>query len=307
MPSSDGVARRMLVVPGTEVAIHWIDLAEGLTEAQAAAAARLILADAAAEPLSEMHVAVGRPEEGLTPVALVSARRMEEWVAADPDIILPSPFLIPAPEQGLVRRDALAVADYRGRAAAFSAEPELAAMLVGAEPVAVADEVAVEAGLVEALERPPINLRQGPFARRRQWKLEAPRMRRMALLAVGLALLSLAEQVATILSYTFAADQLEADAEALGGAAQSNAAEGGPGFGAAAAVLFESVRVTPNVELARIDYRADGRLVATVMMDGPATLAALQSRIEAGGLRVEPGEQRTAGGRPTADLTVRPG
>ena len=40
-----------LAVPGTEVAIHWLDLAGDLTPAQAAAAARLMLADASAEPL----------------------------------------------------------------------------------------------------------------------------------------------------------------------------------------------------------------------------------------------------------------
>ena len=52
----------MLAVPGERVAIHWLELAEGLAPAQAAAAARLMLADASAEPLADMHVAVGRPE-----------------------------------------------------------------------------------------------------------------------------------------------------------------------------------------------------------------------------------------------------
>src|SRR3712207_1710480 len=81
LASASGTARRMLIVPGTEVSIHWVDLGEGLTDAQAAAAARLMLSDATAEPLSEMHVAVGRREDGLTPVALASNRRMEEWIA----------------------------------------------------------------------------------------------------------------------------------------------------------------------------------------------------------------------------------
>src|SRR6185295_2050847 len=53
-----------LAVPGTEVAIHWLDLAGDLTLAQAAAAARLMLADASAEPLAELHVAAGRAENG---------------------------------------------------------------------------------------------------------------------------------------------------------------------------------------------------------------------------------------------------
>ena len=57
------------------------------------------------------------------------------WVAADPDIILPSPFLILPPEEGLVRRDARPVPDYRGQAAAFSAEPELADLADRRRPV----------------------------------------------------------------------------------------------------------------------------------------------------------------------------
>ena len=55
-------ARSVLAVPGDQLTLHWIELAEGLAPAQAAAAARLMLADASAQPLSTMHVAVGRRE-----------------------------------------------------------------------------------------------------------------------------------------------------------------------------------------------------------------------------------------------------
>ena len=301
-------ARTVLVVPGEQVAIHWLDLAEGLTQAQAAAAARLMLADASAEPLGDMHVAVGRQERGMTPVALASAARMTAWLAGplDPDVILPSPMLLPVPEEGFVRSDRGEVSDYRGPASAFTLEPDLGEALTAGVPVEELDEGRFRAGLGAIAADPPVNLRQGPFARRRQWQLSAARQRRVAMLVIALILLSLAVQVATILVYTFAADSIEAEAEALAGGATAAGGTGGSGFGVAAATLFEAVRATPNVELTRIDYRIDGSLTATVMMDGPATLTALQARLEAGGLRVEPGETRTAGGRPTADLTVRP-
>ena len=51
--------RTALAVPGAEVAIHWLALAEGLTPAQAAAAARLMLADASAEA-ARRHACRGR-------------------------------------------------------------------------------------------------------------------------------------------------------------------------------------------------------------------------------------------------------
>lgn len=304
-------ARTVLVVPGEQVTVHWLALAEGLTVPQAAAAARLMLADATAEPLADMHVAVGRPERGLTPVALAPAASMSTWLAAaaaaalDPDLVTPSPMLLAPPDAGFVRRQVTTVWDYRGPAAAFAIEPDLAEPLVGEAPVETIDEARFAAGLPALLAAPALDLRQGPFARRRRLRLEGRRLRRIAVLAFALALLSLAVEVATILSFTFAADRLEAQAAALAGAPRGGS-DARPAFGAAAAILFEAVRATPNVELSRIDYRADGSLDATVLLDHASTFTALQARIEAGGLSVEPGERRSAGGRPAADLTMRP-
>ena len=67
-----------------------------------------------------------------------------------------------------------------------------------------------------------------------------------------------------------------------------------------------AIRATPNAELGRIDYRADGSLAATVLVDSPATLAALRQRAEASGLRVEGGTLTNAGGRASAELVLRP-
>src|SRR5688572_1502025 len=146
-------ARTVLAVPGEHVAIHWLDLGEGLAPAQAAAAARLRLADASAEPLAEMHVAVGRAERGLAPAALVPAGRMEQWLAAaaaaglDADAVVPAPLLLVAPEAGFYRRDHGALADYRGPNAAFAIEPELAEAVVGDSPTQSIGEAAFESRL----------------------------------------------------------------------------------------------------------------------------------------------------------------
>ena len=302
-------AATILAVPGDQVALHWIDLAPGLTPAQAAAAARLMLADASAEPISTMHVAIGPAENGLTPAAIVPMERMSGWLAEagaaglDLDIVVPTPLLLAPPAAGFVGRDLGEVGDYRGPAAAFTLEPELAEALIGDASVEPIDEARFEAQLADVLAAPVLNLRQGAFARRRQWKVEGGRLRRAAILTIAIVVLTLAVQVATILSYTFAADRLEAEADTL--AAPAAGADTRIGFGAAAAVLFEAIRSTPNAELARLEYRPDGSLNATVMMDGPETLAALRARLEASGLAVEAGELRSAGGRPTADLTVR--
>jgi general secretion pathway protein L len=294
-----GPARTALAVPGTEVAIHWLELAGDLTPAQAAAAARLMLADASAEPLGEMHVAAGRAENGLTAIALAPVEHMRAWLAdgLDPDLIVPESLLLPTPAEGLIRRGL----DHRGLAAAFSVEPELAELVAGGAEIAEIDEEAFAAGLPAALADPMVNLRQGAFARRRQWRVDKGGMRRIALLAAALLIVSLILQIATIMRYSFDADRMEREAAALGPGAPAR-----PNFDLLAPILFEAVRSTPNLQLTRLEYRPDGSLGATVQVDTPATLAAFRARAEASGAVTESGALQTAGGQQSAEIVLRP-
>jgi general secretion pathway protein L len=296
--------RTALAVPGAEVAIHWLELAEGLAPAQAAAAAKLMLADASAEGLGDMHVAVGTPENGLTPVALAPNALMTLWTADDPDMIVPSSLLLLPPEAGLVRRDAGAVPDYRGVGAAFSVEPDIADLLIGETPVRALGEAEYEAGLVAALSPPVLNLRQGLYARRRQWKVDASSARRVGWLVLALAVLSLVVILVQTMRYSSAASALEDEAAALGGPARTGG--GQAGFTPLASALFGAIQAVPNVELGRLEYRGDGTLVATVSGDTPATLQALRRQIQTGGLQVQEGTAQPAGPRPTAELLLRP-
>ncbi len=79
----------------------------------------------------------------------------------------------------------------------------------------------------------------------------------------------------------------------------------GAGYAALASAMFAAIRATPNAELSAILYDRDGSMRATVMADSPATISALEQRIEANGFAVEAGPMRTGGGKPTADLTVQ--
>lgn len=306
-PPPDDAARVLLAVPGEAVAIHWLELAEGLTQAQTAAAARLMLADASAEPIADMHVAVGRAEAGVTPVALAPARQMAAWLAAaeaaglDPDAVVPTPMLLAPPEAGAARHGI----DHRGRALAFAAEPELAEAVIGDADVREIDEAAFEAGLGVLVAAPPLDLRQGPFARRRLWWRESSGLRRIAVLALVLALLTLAVPLTKLALLQSSAARLEAEAAALHQRG-AGGADRAPGFAWIAPVLFAAVRATPNAELARVDYRADGSLAATILVDTPATLEMLSLRLRDGGLEVTPGALANQGGRPAAELLVRP-
>jgi general secretion pathway protein L len=330
--SADGEALPVVaVVPGDAVTLHWLEMPAGLAPAQAAAAARLIAAEASAQPLADMHVAVGAEadDEVVRPVALVPALAMAGWLGRlqaaglDPDLVLPEPLLLQPPAEGIARYGGSVVPLYRGATEAFAMEPELAALVLNGAAIVEVDDAAFEAGLAPALDAPAVNLRQGPFAKRRRWRIDWKLARRLALLAAAILIVTLGIQIASILRYTFAADRLEAEtraiaAQALPGAPSSAGASalleqrlaelrgGGVGYGAISAALFGAVRATANAELSSLLFNRDGTLKATVQADTPATVEALARRIEEAGFAVEASPARPAGGRQAADLTVRP-
>jgi general secretion pathway protein L len=319
------------VAPGEAVSLRWLELPAGLSQPQAAGAARLMAAELSAQPIGEMHVAVGRDfgEGGARCVGLVPMETMRDWLAEleiagfDADRIVPETLLVPPPAEGLATWDAGPLRLYRGQEEAFAAEPELGDLLLGGRPGVPLDSAAFAAGLVPALEQAPLDLRQGPFARRREWRLAPARARRLAVMTAALLLVSLAIQVVAIARYTIAADSAEAEtgriaAVALprspgvavtGVALTQRLAElrgGGAGFGATAGALFEAVKGTPNVELSGLAFSPDGLLRATVQADSPAAIEALRQRVETSGFAAEATAPRTGGGRRVADLTVRP-
>jgi general secretion pathway protein L len=325
-----GPPRILAAVPGDAVAVHAFEIPTGLAPAQAAAAVRIMAADVSAQPVADMHVAVGPEMEGeaLRTVALVPALAVADWLGRlqtqglDPDSLIPEPLLLTAPEEGFRRYDRRGLPLYRGRHDAFSVEPDLAALVVGDAPVETLGDVDFEQGVGEAIAVPAVDLRQGAFAKRRRWGIDWKRVRRMALVAGSILLLTLAIQIAAIFRYTFAADALEAEAAGVAAGVlpgsgpvtdparqlESRLVElggGGAGYGELAAGLFTAIRAIPNVQLTSLLFDRVGSLRATVQGDTPAAFSALEQRIEAGGFAAEVGPIRSGGGQPTAELTVR--
>lgn len=317
------------VVPGEAVALHWLEVPTGLAPAQAMAAARLVAGEVSLQPLADMHVAVGAEalEGALRPVALVPALAMAGWIGTlqaagiDPDLIIPEPLLLAPPAEGFARYHRGGTPLYRGRADAFSVEPELAELVLADAPVEEVVDEAFEGGLAAAIADPVVNLRQGPFAKRRRWKIEWPLLRRLAALATALLLVTLAIQIASIFRYTFEADRLEAErtriaTAALPGISAANAADrlgtrlaelrgGGAGYSALASGLFAAVRAVPGASLTTMAFEPDGSLRATVQGESASAIPLVQQELEAAGLSALAGPQRDAGGRTAADITVR--
>lgn len=329
-PDTQEELRLVVVVPGEAVSVHWLEVPSGLAPAQAIAAARLMASDMSAQPVADMHVAVGPEVENDRgrAVALVPGLTMAGWLGRlqgegiDPDVVLPEPLLMSAPAEGFTRYDRGDKPLFRSRNDAFSLEPELAQLIVGNAPVERLDTEGFEAGLAAELAAPAVNLRQGAFAKRRRWKIEWPLIKRLALLGFAILIVTLSIQIVSILRYTYAADALEQQAGTVSAQALrrsgtlSNAPAllkqrltdlrgSGGGYSGLAPALFEAVRSTPNAELTAMTFAPDGALRATVQADSPATLSTLQQRLSAGALRVDAGSLRTGGGRPTIELTVR--
>jgi general secretion pathway protein L len=324
-------APAVAVVPGEAVTLRWLELPAGLSPAQAAGAARLMVAELSAQPVGELHVAVGRDlgDGGRRCVGLVPMETMRLWLDGlegagfDAERIVPETLLAPVPAEGLATWDSGLLRLYRGQDEAFAAEPELGAILLAGRPAVPIDPDGFAAGLAGALELAPLDLRQGPFGRRRDWRVAPARARRLAMLTAVLLLISLTIQVALIARYIYAADAAEDEMRRIAaaalprrpGVADPQAAliqrlaelrGGGAGFRATAGTLFDAVKATPNVELTALAFSPDGLLRATVQADSPAAIEALRQRVEASGFAAEAGAPRSGGARRVADLTVRP-
>ena len=316
-----------VAIPGSDVALHWADIPATLAPAQAQAAARITAEKVSAEPLDTQHIATGPADaDDERCLAIVSRERMDAWLmegterGIDPDIIIPEPLLIAPPESGVrkLHRDGIDIV--RGSRRAFAAEPDIAQLLIAEEEVETVtpDDLARHLGTI--LADPPLNLRQGDYTKPRLWKVDTVYLRRIALLATAILLVTLLIQLTMIARYSFAADALEREAaerarDAIPGNVEIVDADaqlrarlyelgGGPGYGELATAAFGAVRDTAGVEMQSIIYTNDNGLQLTVAAPGQAELTALQQRMVAAGLLVTPGGVRDGGGRQIADYQV---
>jgi general secretion pathway protein L len=324
IPPSTEEERVVLVVPGTDVLLDWVDL-PALAPAQALAAARLLAGERTATPSERLHIALGAGD-GLRCMATADAERVEGWIAEaqaagyDPDHLLPEPLLILPPTAGTRRWARNGLHIVRGETVGLAAEPELAALVEG-EPVELVDDAAFAQGIGAAVAAMPVDLRQGAFAKRTRWRIDEGLVRRLAGVAGAIVLTTLLIQTMLILRTNADSGRIDRELQAVARAALPRGERivnpsaqiverlaglrgGGFGFSASAALLFAAVRDTPNVELSQFLFDHEGRLSATVLAPSSADIAALERRLEARGLAVESGAVRVGGGRQIADFVV---
>jgi general secretion pathway protein L len=323
--------RLVAVPPADAVTLHWAALPTR-SPAQATAAARILAGEASAVPTAELHVAVGQEGDpdphGERPIAVVGADAMRGWLAdlaasgIEPDAIVPAPMLLPRPEAGYARAELGGAGVIRGASSGWADEARLTELVTGGDAPRVIGRDELDRALAEAIAAPALDLRQGPFARRRRIGLDWALIRRLARLAAIIALVTLAINLVRLAQYSFAADALEARADQLAatglprGETVTDAdrqlterlgAVRGPGLGftGMAAAVFAAVRATPGTEVTGIDFQPSGDLRLSVAAARESLPTDLKRAIERAGFTVAASTFTAANGRITGDMTVR--
>jgi general secretion pathway protein L len=315
---------RLLVAPARDVALHVLDL-PNLAPAQARAAAQLALAEKSLLPDDQLHIACGAQGEDLPVrnIAMVSRVQMQAWIEAfDPDMIVPSSLLLPQPGDGYVRATLGNEVVLRGVDSGFAEDAVLTPLITRDAPVITLDKDALEAALIAAAVNPSINLREGEFARRRQWRVDPLWVKHTAWIAAALLIVSLLIPLTQIARLSWASDTLEETSASLAQAALGEAVApeaavgaldarlaalrgGGVGFTKTAAAASRAIESTANVELTAMIFNPDGTLRLTLRATTADEISTVQARMRAAGLDVTSGPVNPSQGQPTVETQVR--
>ena len=327
-------AQQVLAVPGIECLSTWLELPVR-NPVQAAAAARVLVAEQVAGPVNTLHLAIAPVVDGGSrQVVAVESATMQAWLdraaalGMTPDFVVPMPMLLPSTDDASTG-DAgeVVIIDMdghwlvRGQRLAFAAEPALADQVIGERPRRVLTETEAQAAFAVNALAPPVDLLQYAFARKTTRREGWPAYRRAAILAAVLAASPLALLSAQAIRHEVAARDLQAQAHtraravlpALGKDAdplppvRERLAElqAGDGFARAAAALLAAVAATGGAELDALAY-AEGELQATLVVPAPAALERIRTALAEAGLELTETGRRDAGDRNQYAITVRP-
>jgi len=329
VPDTAADGNTIAVAPADAVTLHWAEL-PSRSVAQATAAARILASEASASPLAELHVAVGDEAMSDRPIGVVGVATMRDWLrmladaGVDPVAVIPAPMLLPRPEEGYARAQLAGTGVVRGTSSGFADEARLTDLVTGGTAPAAIDRDTLEAAIVAAVASPPLDLRQGPFARRRRFAIDWALIRRLVLLSLTILAVTLAISLVRIAKFSFGADALEAEADtvAVTGLPRgetvvdagrqlderlSRVRGPGLGFTTTTAAVFAAVRATPGTEVTALDFQANGDLRLSVAVEREALATDLKRALEAAGFDVRAGVFQAVAGRVTGELTISPG
>jgi general secretion pathway protein L len=252
---------------------------------------------------------------------------MQQWLlwaqhhGLDPDIIVPAPLLLPEPEDGLVKGMIGGAAVLRGTDMALADDMALPA-LVGDARVRDVLHGEVDAIAIAALDAPPIDLRQGDFAKRVRREWDKRLLARIAVWAGCILLVSLVVALIGIARQNMAASSLDAQSLALAQQVLPNATDvvqaeaemdrqlaargaGSYGFTAPVAGLLTAMQDAPGVSLTALSRDPDGMVRATLAAAKADEINIVLLALQGAGFTITATPSQDPGGRTLADITVR--
>lgn len=318
----------LLVPPAALVTLHWVRYPD-LPPRQARAAARLSSLAAGIVPADQLFAAADDNEDPDHPhmIAVAARSDMQHWLlwaqhhGLDPDIIVPAPLLLPEPAEGFSRAMVGGDPVLRGSDIALAADLALPELAGDAAVHDVSDD-RVNALAIAALEKPPIDLRQGDFAKRVRRSLDRRMMGRIVIWSALILLTSLFITLVGVARQHVAATSLDAESLALArqvtpGATDVAQAEaemdrqlaargaGAYAFTAPVAGLLSGMQDAPGVSLTALSRDPDGMIRATLAAAKADEINTVLLALQAAGFTITATPSQDPGGRTLADITVR--
>lgn len=312
-PDARSGARVIGIVPASHCGFARIDL-PALAPAQAAAAARLALADRIGLTEGEAQVSV-EPGTGDRRMAWASSAWVRGWLdrlaalGLAPDALIPASVLV-RPEPGQCMRLALPGETLCVAREAAWPDDGLLTPAMGLPVVDLAKED-LEAALLAAAADPAINLLAGQFAPRRSWLEPLALWKQVAGMTAALLLLIMLVPVARAWMAHRAASALELQAleraRRIDPAArdpQAVAAFGQRRFSDGYARLAAAISETMGAELASLSQTRGAPLSASVRVADAAMRDALIARLNDHGLGAQRSAESVEQGRLLVVLTL---
>lgn len=328
LPALPPETRVLLVPPAAGVALHWVDHPD-LPARQGRAASRLSALSTGILPADQLFAATDENDDPAQPhiVAIAARADMQQWLlqaqhhGLDPDILTPAPLLIPVPDEGFTGAVIAGETLLRGRTIALPADLALPE-LIGEAPITDVTPETIEIAAVAALDAPPLNLRQGDYAKRKRRTLDAAMLRRIAIWSGLIVLLGILIGLTAVIKNHREASRLDAaslaqaqqvlpaatdPAQALIEMEGQLAARGAGSraFTAPVSGLLTAMQDTPGVALTTLSRDPDGMVRATLAAARPEDINQVLLAIQAAGFTITATSSQDPGGRTLADITVR--
>lgn len=320
----------MLVVPTAAAVLHSVTMPD-LPPRQARAAARIAALDRSMAPADTL-LAVSVEQDataGAYQVVVVARADVQHWLlwaqhrAIDPDIVIPAAFLLPTPEDGLVRGQIGPARVLRGATLAVDADDPLAPVLIDDAAVIDLPQDTVRAATIAALAAPHVNVRTSGFAKRTRQAVDGRQLARIAMWCGFIALVSLCIALIALLRLNGDARRLDGETIAVARAVLPQASDaeqaereidamlaargtGAYGFSGPVSGLFFAMRGAPSVALTLLDRSADGMVKATLAASKAEDINVVLLALQAAGFTITATSSQDNSGRIVADITVRP-